>query len=72
MNSTKRPDLPLRQAGVTLIEVILALTISALILSIVYCAMHLAHRSMNKGEERMEAIDSASAQCRCSLACASG
>ncbi len=39
--------------GFTLIEVVLALTLSAVVLSIVYSAMHLSYKTSRKGEARM-------------------
>ncbi len=41
-------------SGFTLIEVVLALTLSAVVLSIVYSAMHLSYRTSRKGEARMD------------------
>jgi len=41
-------------AGATLIELVLALTITAIILGVIYSAIVLAHRSMEKGERRMD------------------
>ncbi len=41
-------------SGFTLIEVVLALTLSAVVLSIVYSAMHLSYKTSRKGEARMD------------------
>ncbi len=40
--------------GTTLIEVVLALSIAAIVLGVIYGAIVLAHRSMERGERRMD------------------
>ena len=40
--------------GVTLIELVLALTIASIVLGVIYAAIVLAHRSMERGERRMD------------------
>jgi len=54
MMRTKQYHKSYLPSGFTLIEVVLALTLSAVVLSIVYSAMHLSYRTSQKGEARMD------------------